>query len=96
MGDTLGAKGPAEDISIHIVEPTFDVQEERGHLAARALASVDCIDESSACVDRGEGREGATLVGVQETYVGGHCRESRSGNPLKDLGDCLEEDDDSE
>ena len=44
MGDTLGAKGPAEDISIHIVEPTFDVQEERGDLAAKALESADCID----------------------------------------------------
>ena len=44
MGDTLGAQSPAEDIGIHIVEPTFDVQEEGGDLAARALKSADCID----------------------------------------------------
>ena len=36
------------------------------------------------------------MVGVQEAYVAGHGRESGSGNSLKDLGDCLEEDDDSE
>ena len=69
MGDALGAEAPAEDVSIQIVEPTFDVQEERGDLAARALESADCIDYSSACVERGDGGEGATLVGVQETYV---------------------------
>ena len=40
--------------------------------------------------------EGATLVGVKEAYVVGHRRESRSGDSLRDLGDCLEEDDDSE
>ena len=44
MSDGLGAEGPAEDISIHIVEPTFKVQEERGDLVARALQSADCID----------------------------------------------------
>ena len=36
------------------------------------------------------------MVGVQEAYVAGHRRESRSGDSLKDLGDSLEEDDDSE
>ena len=44
MGDASGAEGPAEDIGVHIVEPTFDVQEEGGDLAARALKSVDCVD----------------------------------------------------
>ena len=44
MGEALGAEGQAEDVSIHIVKPTFDVQEERGDLAARALESADSVD----------------------------------------------------
>ena len=44
MGDASGAKGPAEDIGVHIVEPSFDVQEEGGDLAAGALKSVDSVD----------------------------------------------------
>ena len=44
MSDALRAEGLAEDISIHIVKPTFDVQEERGDFAAGALESADCVD----------------------------------------------------
>ena len=96
MGDTFGTEGLAEDVGITIVEPTFDVQEERGDLAAGALGSADCVDKSEAWVVGGERGERATLVGVKEAYVVGHGRESGNGNSLLNLGDCLEEDDDCE
>ena len=96
VGDALGAEGLAEDVGIHIVEPSLDVQEERGDLAGWALEGADCVDKSGACIKRGEGGERAILVGIEETYVAGHCREPGSGNSLKDFGDSLEEDDDSE
>ena len=86
----------AEDVSVHIVEPSLDVQEERGDLAGWALGGAACVDESGACVKRGEGGERAALVGIEETYVAGHRRESGGSNSFKDFGDCLEEDDDSE
>ena len=96
MGDAFGAKGLTEDVGIHIVEPPFDVEKERGDLAGWALESADCVVKSRACVKRGEGGERATLVGIEKAYVVGHHRESGGGNSLKDFGDCLEEDDDSE
>ena len=44
VGDTLVAEGLAEDVGIHIVKPSLDVQEERRDLAAGALESADCVD----------------------------------------------------
>ena len=60
------------------------------------MESADRVDKSGACVKGGDGGERATLVGVKWAYVAGHRRESGSGNSLKDLGDCLEEDNDPE
>ena len=96
VGDALGAEGLTENVSIHIVEPSFDVQKERGDLAGWALVGADCVDKSRTCVERGEGGERATLVGIKETHIAGHRRESPSGNSLKDFVNRLEEDDDSE
>ena len=96
MGDALGAEGLTENVGIHIVEPFLDVQEERGDLTGWALEGADCVDKSGACIKRGEGGERATLVGIEETYIVGHRRESGSDNSLKEFGDCLEEDDDSD
>ena len=96
MGDAFRAEGLTEDDGIHIVEPSLDVQEERGDLASWALEGADCVDKSGACIKRGEGGERATLVRIEETHIAGHRRESGSGNSFKDFGDCLEEDDNSE
>ena len=96
VGDAFGAGGLAEDAGIHTVEPTFDVQKEKGDLAAGVSESADRVDKSGACVVGGERGERATLVGVKEAYVAGDRRKSGSGNSFKDLGDGLEEDDDSE
>ena len=54
------------------------------------------LTRAEACIERGERGERATLVGVEETHIAGHHRESGSGNSVKDFGDCLEEDNDSE
>ena len=96
MGDAFRAEGLTEDVGIHIVEPYLDVQEKRGDLAVWALERADCVDKSRAGIKRGEGGERATLVGIKETHIAGHRRESGSGNSFKDFGDCLEEDDDPE
>ena len=44
VGNPLGVEGLTEDVGIHIVKPTFDVQEERGDLAAGALKSADYVN----------------------------------------------------
>ena len=96
MGDAFRAEGLTEDVGIHIVEPSFDVQEEGGDLTGWALEGADCVDQSGACIKRGERGERATLVRIKKTHIAGNRRESGSGNSFKDLRDCLEEDDDSE
>ena len=44
VGDALGPEGLAQDVGIHIVKPTFDVQEERGDSVVGVLESADCVD----------------------------------------------------
>ena len=96
VGDAPGAEGLAEDVGIHIVKPTFDVQEERGELEGWAEGSAEDVDQGRACVEREESAERATLIGVKKAHVDAQRKESGSSDSLNDLGDCLEKDDDSE
>ena len=55
MGNTFVAKGGAEDVDVDVVESAFNVEEQGGNLAARALEGAHCVDKGSASVKRGEG-----------------------------------------
>ena len=53
MGNAFAAKGGAEDVNVNVVESTFNVKEQGGNLAARALEGAHRVDEGGAGVKRG-------------------------------------------
>ena len=94
--DPFRAQGETEDISINVIIATFDVKEQRRDLEGPALQCTDCVHKCSACVERGELGEGATLIVVEEANISVDGRETGGDDPFKDLGHGLEKDNNAE
>ena len=69
------------DISIHIVETSTDIQKEGADLATRALEGADCVNQDSAGVEGGEYGQGATLVWRLKVNIARHSREPGHYDP---------------
>ena len=96
MIDPFASEVGAEDLGVDIDEPTLNIEEERGDFATRALEGTDRLSESRAGVKQGEGWERPALVTVNEAGVPGDRGEAEGDYSFQDLGDSLEEDNNSE
>ena len=75
---------------VDVVEAALNVQEEEGDLEVKALEKAHLVGESRGGVKRGEAREGASLVGVEETAGSGEEGERGSCDPFHNLGEGLQ------
>ena len=90
MGNPAFPEDTGQSWVVDVVESCFDVEKEEGHLQARSLQGSHVVHEGEAGIIGAQPREGAAVVGVNQTSWAGCEEEACCYDPFQDLRDSAE------